>query len=241
MKLFYIAGHGAGDPGAVGCNYEEAERVRTFGKRLKELGGDAVILGDFARDYYSDGGIYRLNIDNETAILEGHMDAGQATARGGHVIINAGLYPDEYDNALALLLSKILPGRSQLIVQRDDLANPQRAEEMGFNYRLVEFGFITNFEDTKIFGDRMDDLAYGVLSAFGILPQIGGDEMLCFIQKEGSQGQSLFDGYTIKGMPNIPTKLAYEDIITKATGKKPGTFVLPAASYDYIINTSKKG
>ena len=27
-KLYIICGHGAGDPGAIGCGYNEAERVR---------------------------------------------------------------------------------------------------------------------------------------------------------------------------------------------------------------------
>ncbi|NBJ04438.1 N-acetylmuramoyl-L-alanine amidase, partial [Lachnospiraceae bacterium] len=44
-KLFYIAGHGAGDPGASGNRYQEAERVRALGNRLKAIGGANVILG----------------------------------------------------------------------------------------------------------------------------------------------------------------------------------------------------
>lgn len=242
MKIFYIAGHGAGDPGAVGCNYEEAERVRTFGKRLKELGGDAVELSDFNRDYYKDSGISRLTINpKEYAILEGHMDAGAATARGGHVIINSAYDPDEYDKNLAEMLGEKLPGRSELIVKRNNLLNLNLSAQRGYNYRLVEFGFITNFEDVKIFREEMDDIVYGVLSAFGIVPKIGGeDTMLCFIQKQGGTTQYLFDGWRIKGIPNIPTKLAYEDIISKATGKKPGTYLLTADAFDMICKTCER-
>ena len=45
-KLFVIAGHGAGDPGACGNGYQEAERVRALAKRIKEFGGNSVMLGD---------------------------------------------------------------------------------------------------------------------------------------------------------------------------------------------------
>ena len=48
-KLFIIAGHGAGDPGAVGNGYNEAERVRALANRIKVLGGNNVMLGDTNR------------------------------------------------------------------------------------------------------------------------------------------------------------------------------------------------
>ena len=82
-KLFYIAGHGAGDPGATGNKYQEAERVRALGNRLKAIGGANVILGDFNRNYYADNGISTLNIPKDYLILEAHMDAGAPSARGG--------------------------------------------------------------------------------------------------------------------------------------------------------------
>lgn len=37
-KLFIIAGHGAGDSGAVGNGYTEAERVRALASRIAVLG-----------------------------------------------------------------------------------------------------------------------------------------------------------------------------------------------------------
>ena len=116
-KIFYIAGHGAGDPGASGCNYQEQERVRTFGNRLKALGGENVILSDFSRDYYKDNGIMTLQLPDDTIIIEGHMDAGAASARGGHVIIYEDFEPDEYDIALASAVSEILPGRANTIAK----------------------------------------------------------------------------------------------------------------------------
>ena len=54
MKLFVICGHGAGDPGACANGYEEAERVRALGKKIKELGGNNVMLGDVNRNFYEE-------------------------------------------------------------------------------------------------------------------------------------------------------------------------------------------
>ena len=41
--LFLIAGHGAGDSGAVGYGYTEAERVRALARRIVALGGSNVL------------------------------------------------------------------------------------------------------------------------------------------------------------------------------------------------------
>ena len=186
-KLFVIAGHGAGDPGAEGNGYQEAERVRALAAKIGELGGDRVTVGDTSRDWYADNGISNLDLPSDTAIIELHMDGSVSpSARGAHVIIKAGSNADANDNALASMLGSILPGRSSLIVGRDDLANVNRAAARGFNYRLVEFGFITNAEDVHIFNTQMEDIARGVLMSFGIVPenQYGLGEPVFIKQKE---------------------------------------------------------
>ncbi len=167
-KLFVIAGHGAGDCGAVGNGYQEAERVRALAQRIKDFGGANVVLGDFNRNYYKDNGISSLTISKEYKIIELHMDSGVSAARGGHVIINGNFKADQYDTALAELMKTILPGRSSVIVGRTDLANVKRAANKGYNYRLLECGFISNAEDVKIFNSKMDDIAKGILNCFGI-------------------------------------------------------------------------
>lgn len=168
--LYVIAGHGAGDSGAVGNGYTEAERVRALAKRIKALGGDNVTLGDVNRNYYADNGISKLSIPKDWCIIELHMDSStSASARGGHVIINGSYDPDSYDLALASFVGAMFPGRANKIVGRNDLANPKRAAAKGLNYRLVEFGFVTNVTDVSILNSRMDEIAQGVLSAFGII------------------------------------------------------------------------
>lgn len=189
-KLFVIPGHGAGDPGACGHGYEEAERVRALAKRIKDLGGSDVILADFNRDYYADDGISRLDIDSDTCIVELHMDSGASSARGGHVIIQAGVGgPDGFDRNLESLMRNIFPGRSNTLVERDDLANPWRAANMGFNYRLVENGFISNADDVAVFNSRIDDIARGYLAAFGIASKSGKDWPVHAYHSNGTAAQ----------------------------------------------------
>lgn len=166
--LFIIAGHGAGDSGAVGNGYTEAERVRALASRIAALGGSGVAVGDTSRNWYRDNGISRLNIPKDWQILELHMDSASASARGGHVIIKSGFAPDAYDNALASLIGGMFPGRAKLIVGRSDLANVNRAASKGYGYRLMECGFISNAGDVQTFNSRMDEIAKGILAVFGI-------------------------------------------------------------------------
>lgn len=168
-KLFIIPGHGAGDCGAVGNGYQEAERVRALAQRIKDFGGDDVLLSDFSLNSYEANIIGKGLVPKGYKILELHMDGSEnSSAKGGHVIINGKFKADEYDNALANMISTMFPGRSQTIVGRTDLANVNRSASMGYNYRLMECGFISNAEDVQKFNSRMDELAKGILGCFNI-------------------------------------------------------------------------
>ena len=167
-KLFIICGHGAGDPGAIGNGYEEAERVRTLAAKIKEFGGDNVIIGDTTKNWYKSKMVNNTNIPKGSLVLELHMDSSASpSAKGAHVIIDANLDADKYDTALAKFITGIFPGRSQTLVKRNDLANGNRAQKAGINYRLVECGFISNANDVQMFHVKMDEIAKGILKSFG--------------------------------------------------------------------------
>lgn len=172
-KLFVICGHGAGDSGAVGGGYTEANLVRQLADRLKALGGSDVQVGDTSVNWYASNYIGKGKCPKGVPVIELHMDSASASAKGGHVIIYGGYSADEYDTALAKFISGMFPGRSTTISKRTDLANPKRAASMGVNYRLLECCFISNSSDRSKFINQMDDVARGILSAFGI-SAVGG-------------------------------------------------------------------
>lgn len=167
-KVFIICGHGAGDPGACANGYREADQVRKLAARIQALGGSEVQVGDTSRNWYKDNGIGRGDCPKGVPVIELHMDSAGPGAKGGHVIIKAGFNADAIDNALAAFIGGFFPGRSKTIVGRSDLANPNRAAAKGVNYRLVECGFISDADDAHKFETQMDELAKGILTAFGI-------------------------------------------------------------------------
>lgn len=172
MRLWVCCGHGAGDSGAVGHGYTEAERVRALGSRIKELGGDGVVLMDQSRNWYADHGFDSVSIPKGDAVVELHMDSGAAGARGGHVIYKAGYAPDAYDRALADAISGIFPGRAQTLVGRTDLRNCNVCASRGINYRLVEHGFISDAGDVATFNAKIDEIARAYLTIFGISHEV---------------------------------------------------------------------
>lgn len=193
-KLFVICGHGAGDPGADGGGYTEAERVRALAARIKALGGSEVELGDTSRNWYRDGGISRL--ETTAPVVELHMDAsGVPGAHGAHVIIKSGFEPDEYDKALADKLAAFMPGRADKLVKVSNLANVNRAARRGINYRLVENGFIDSPVDLAYFNSHIDDIARAYLAAFGIEPGSAPSEPEAGASGSGSTG---FEGGTYR-------------------------------------------
>lgn len=167
--LVIIAAHGAGDPGACGNGYQEAERVRALAQRIAYFGGDKVMVGDTSRNWYKDKLVNNDNIPKGAKVLELHMDSNpDAAPHGAHVIIDADFEPDKWDIALAEFISSIMPGRSEIIVKRNNLANPNRAQAAEINYRLLECGFISNPGDVEIFNSRMDEIAKGILGCFDV-------------------------------------------------------------------------
>jgi N-acetylmuramoyl-L-alanine amidase len=168
-KLLIICGHGDGDSGAVGYGYSEASLVRKLGKKIKELGGDDVILGTTSINWYKSGKMNTVKLAKGTQILELHMDSSTSkSAKGGHVIINGKYSADKYDKALAKMISKKFEGRANSLVKRTDLYNMNVAGKRGFSYRLMECGFISNINDVEKFVDDMDDIAEGILQCFNI-------------------------------------------------------------------------
>ena len=202
MRLWVCCGHGAGDSGAVGHGHTEAERVRALGSRIKELGGDGVVLMDQRRNWYADKGFDTVSIPKGDAVVELHMDSGAAGARGGHVIYKAGFAPDAYDRALADAISGIFPGRAQTLVGRTDLRNCNVCASRGINYRLVEHGFISDAGDVATFNARIDEIARAYLTIFGIsheVPEVPKedadmtDEQAEMLRKVYDQTFSTFD------------------------------------------------
>jgi hypothetical protein len=151
----------------VGNGYREADLARQLAARVKALGGQYVAMMDGSLNPY-DTPFDTLGIDHDYQLLELHLDAySDPSAKGGHVIIKTGYQPDGYDNALAAFISSSFPGRSHAI-RNVSLKNANKAAAAGYAYRLLEVCFITNATDVSKLVSNLDEVATGILTAFGI-------------------------------------------------------------------------
>lgn len=223
-KLYLICGHGAGDPGAMGNGYQEAERVRALAARCKALGGADVEVLDTSVNWYETKGLNSLKVPAGACVLELHLDSAGEGARGGHVIVKKGFAADKYDKALAAFISGYFPGRSAIISFRSDLQNVNIAARRGINYRLMETCFISNASDIKKLNANMDEVAAGILAAFGIKAGASSDK------KETSPQKAPQSATAAK---KTIAQLADEVIAGKWGNGEDRKRKLQAAGYDY--------
>lgn len=168
-RLYVICGHGHGDPGSAGGGLNEADLVRDLASEMAKIPGVEVL--DTSKNWFAQNlvnGDLKKKVGGDP-VLELHMDwSGSASARGGHVIVDADLTADRHDTALADYISKRFPGRSDKLVKRNNLANLNRAQRNGINYRLLECCFISNAGDRESFCGDLAGIASGIAGCFGL-------------------------------------------------------------------------
>ncbi|TDL96676.1 CHAP domain-containing protein [Macrococcus brunensis] len=196
MKIMLVSGHGYHDPGAVGNGTNERDFIREqivdrVAKYLKIAGHD-VTLYSKSQDMYQDTaygenrpdrdkyGIFWVKKQGYDAVIEFHLDASaNPEVDGGHVVIGAGLVPDNIDTGIQAAIDKHVDVVYS-ISKRDDLAHPRIAKAIGLNYRLVELGFITNKGDMDYMRQHGEEFCKDIADAIngkeiivpGGLPQI---------------------------------------------------------------------
>lgn len=184
MKILLISGHGAGDTGACGCGYKEADLTRTATNILAgKLAAYDVSVQRYpvARDAYQDNrnGNLQLDFSNYGLIVEVHFNSFNGSAHGTEV-----LYKPSGMKALASKVSAAIAGVGLLdrgAKQRTDLANMNRCAKLGVPYILIETCFIDNKDDMKIYEANLynvwDRVASAICNYYGIkkLASGGGD------------------------------------------------------------------
>lgn len=149
MKVIFDVGHAKGT-GARGQGQEEHELCARFAAKLaqrRRAKGNSVLTLDFPEQSNAadlSATIRAANAEEGVAFgVSFHMDSGPATARGGHVCYKS-TKGRQLAEALAAPLGRVMPGRAELTVQRQDLAVLNRTMAP---WVLVELGFISSAGD----------------------------------------------------------------------------------------------
>lgn len=161
MKILLISGHGAGDSGAVGCGYKEADLTRTATNILAgKLSAYDLKVERYpvARDAYQDNrnGSLALHLDGYDLVVEVHFNSYNGEAHGCEVLYKPSNMEKLAKKVSAAIASVGLYDRGAK--KRTDLANMNLCARKGIPYILIESAFIDNKNDMKVYHAKIYDL-----------------------------------------------------------------------------------
>lgn len=180
-KVFIIAGHGEGDPGACSIWGHEADYTRELATLVQEALKDklTVVMYDQNKNCYSQS--KRGNTPDYAAYdftLEVHFNAkakkdpygdGRFTGIGGYI------HPSNTGRGIArAVIDKVvaLGFKEWLLADSTGLLNLNRAQAAGAKYFLIETAFIDDGDDMKWYtahkADTAQAIAQGILEGLGL-------------------------------------------------------------------------
>lgn len=176
MKILVIAGHGAGDCGAVGNGFREADLTRELADYTVSALNTITdtILYDVNRNCYRDiknnaNGAKEL-FKTVDFVLELHLNShANKTAQGVEVLCKR---DSVFSRTLAEKVSNC--GFSNRGVKlRKDLLNMNFCDTIGKPYVLLECGFITNYHDISVFKNSQTKIAQAITQSFKVCYNLG--------------------------------------------------------------------
>lgn len=236
--IYLVAGHGAGDPGAVGNNTQEAIQTRRVADALySRLNGKTPV-----KMYPQNQNLYRsadYSKFDGCDVIEIHFNSYSQPAYGTEVLIKTGFTPDAIDNGLLSAMAKYFKNRG--IKYRSDLKNMNSLASRGVSYRLIEVCFINSSDMTTYnnnFNALMDDMANAIIKA-------NGGSATVSTPSKPSTGSTSTEMYRVrKSWANTASQLSANKVLEYAiaTAKKnPGYSVFDSkGNVVYPTGTSKK-
>lgn len=165
MKILLISGHGAGDCGAVGNGYKEAdltrEVVNMLATKLKEY--MTVDIYNQSRNAYDDvnSGNLQVNFANYDYVFEVHFNAFNGTAKGTEIYVTREEPATEVEEKIMQQLSKYFEIRG---VKRKNFNVIAKARKSGTSSALIEVCFIDNAEDMQIYQNNKDGIITAIVN-----------------------------------------------------------------------------
>lgn len=174
MKILVIAGHGAGDCGAVGNGFREADLTRELARYVSDTMYGDVMIYNTIRNCYKDiknneNGAREL-LKTVDFILELHLNSHtNKTVQGVEVLCKR---DSVFSRTLAEKVSKCgFYNRGVKLTK--DLLNMNYCDTIGKPYALLECGFITNYHDISVFKNSQTKIAQAIAQTFKVCYNLG--------------------------------------------------------------------
>lgn len=178
MKMLLIAGHGAGDPGAVGNGKSECNLTRNLCTLMMTenayLDADLEIeLYPTTKDCYQESRSGRVpNYAAYDYVLEVHFNSFSSdSAYGSEILIHPSETGHTVEDAILKNLEEI-GFYNRGVKKRSDLLNMNNCSWRGVSYALLETCFISNADDVNLYLSQNKAVARavlnGIISGFGL-------------------------------------------------------------------------
>lgn len=234
MRILLIAGHGAGQPGAVANGYREVDLTREIVSMLKpKLDNYAnVDIYPTSHNCYGDvtKGNVAVNFANYDYVLEIHLNAGGGTGTEIYITSKEELFDVEQN--IVNSISKHYKNRG---VKRKDFLVISEAKRKGVSSALLEVFFIDNSNDVNTYVNNKDGVVQSI--ADGI---IGGFKL----SQTSKPSQSTSTGEKVDQVLHVGSKVELRGIykITSVSARLNAIACVeladqPFADYNYIDAT----
>jgi hypothetical protein len=166
MKILLIAGHGAGDCGAVGCGCQEADLTREMVALIKpKLDNYATVeIADTSANWYNSK--TKLPLSGVDYALEIHFNACVNDAKGNGKTTGTEIYVTTSENGVTVeesIVGNIANlGLKNRGVKRKNWAVINYIKKQGISSALLETCFIDDADDMAIYQAKKDDIAQAV-------------------------------------------------------------------------------
>lgn len=182
MKVGLISGHGAGDCGACGYGYEEANEtvriVKTLDERLQDCGIETVVY-PYERNAFKDcnrGLGLQADFSDCDYVLEVHLNSGRGDETGDGDIGGTEIYvtPREATTGTENLILEYMEelGYRNRGVKTENFLVINKVKNLGVSSALLETCFVDDVDDMELYENRFDEtisaIARGICVGFGV-------------------------------------------------------------------------
>lgn len=207
MKILLIAGHGGGDPGAMGCGYKEADLTREVVKLVSsKLSKYATVeVADTSVNWFKNKS--KLPLSGVDYVFEVHFNACVNDTKGNGVTTGTEIYVTHSEKGTTVE-EKVVKGIASLGfknrgVKRMNWAVINYCKSKGISSALLETCFIDDADDMKIYTAKKnaiaEAIANGIAEGFGLREKVVVDELTEACNLLASKGIINSPGYWAKG------------------------------------------
>lgn len=158
MRILLIAGHGNGDPGAIGNGYREADLTREVVRRLKPLIPCLVDVADTSRNWFEWLGSHSCDFTPYDYVLEIHFNSG-----GGHGTEIYATTTEQNTTVEANIVNSLtVAGLANRGVKRKNFRVINRIKSQGVSAALLEVCFIDSASDMTVWRQKSDALIQAI-------------------------------------------------------------------------------